>query len=574
MKEAGGNELEPEPEPEPEPADALTLSSTEARWRIGYQDQDEVSTKIWVGYETVALYLKEEHEYNEGQAQEHGPMDLEHALGFRIPCGVFSFAEMGRSGPDFTYDHILGVSGTIECLAEYEKNIIAEVYRIDKLSVAPSIYGDSLMKWEKSHVEVLADEESFHQAIQLDVSKKQQVRSCLVFFETEAKMKRYQEYLDVRGIQTNNLFAVAADVGNEALDQAVLDAARLGNATMFTRQHGRGIDFMATSPILDNAGGIHVLQTFLSEEEAEEIQIRGRSARQDKNGTYKLVLLASDLAKFGGGSGDSYDVLDRKRKDFSNQQVAERKERVEEAKVSHTESMGYAEHLRRADFDRAIEFLSAQYKQPEKSVLFVLDYSASMSGPRSTGCLKAVDEVFQNHINGSDHVALTLFNHEVTTVLPWSQKAGNEARIQGAIAQCNAPTNRTKLWRALEQAIEQAGGAPSAYWIVLLTDGDDTNSFEPARNSGNAEVYDRGAAAHCNDRLIPALRRCAGQGELAGLIAITAGNEVSEATKAMLRTLTAATGVDDGLIDCENPALLQEAFGRAAAIMSNTVGRG
>ena len=45
-------------------------------------------------------------------------------------------------------------------------------------------------------------------------------------------------------------------------------------------------------------GGMHVLQTFLSEEEAEEIQIRGRSARQDKSGTYKLILYSDDLAKF------------------------------------------------------------------------------------------------------------------------------------------------------------------------------------------------------------------------------------------------------------------------------------
>ena len=575
IEEEDTDELEPQPEPEPEAdaANALTLSSTEARWRIGYQDQDSVSTSMWIGYETAALYLKEEHKFNEGEA-DHGPMDLEHALGFRIPCGVFSFAEMGRSGDGFTYAHILGVSGTIECLAEYEKKIIRETYRISKLSVAPSIYGENRMRWEPSQVDVLGDEESFHQAIQLEVSKKQKRVACLVFFQTEAKMRRYEEYLSTNQIQMANLFSVTADVDNAALDHAVTRAARLGNATLFTRLHGRGLDFACHDEQLDNNGGIHVVQTFLSEEEAEEIQIRGRSARQDKNGTYKLVLLASDLVEFGGGSADSYDDLDRKRKDFSNRRVTAREVQVAAALDSHTRSMGFAAHVRAGNFDAAMDFLNAQYKQPEKSVRFVLDYSASMSGPRSRGCLGAVDEVFQNHINGGDHVALTLFNHEVTEMLPWTQKDGNEARIQGVIAQCNAPTNRTKLWGVLEQAIDQAGSAPSAYWIVLLTDGDDTNSFEPARKSSNADEYDRLCGAHCNDRLVPALRRCAEQGTLAGLIAITAGNEVSEATKAMLRGLTAAAGVEDGLIDCANPALLQEAFGRAAAIMSNTVGRG
>jgi hypothetical protein len=196
-----------------------------------------------------------------------------------------------------------------------------------------------------------------------------------------------------------------------------------------------------------------------------------------------------------------------------------------------------------------------------------------MIGPRSTGCLNAIGEVFGNHVNGKDHVGLMLFNHEVTTVLPWIQKQGNEARIQAAIAQCNAPNNRTKLWGALDQAIGQAGSTPSEYWIVLLTDGDDTNSFEPARTGSNAEDYDRGASTYCNQRLLPSLRQCTEQNSLAGLIAITAGNEVSAATKTLLREMTAATGMSEGMIDCEKPEMLKEAFGRAAEIMNNAAGR-
>ena len=236
-------------------------------------------------------------------------------------------------------------------------------------------------------------------------------------------------------------------------------------------------------------------RSFLSEEESEEIQIRGRSARQDKNGTFKMILLQSDLAKFEGTVADSYDALHRKRRDYSNQRVQEREGKVKQAADRHQKSMEYAEQLRRgpAGFDKALAFLNAQFHKPAapKSVLFVLDYSASMIGQRSTSCLNAVDEVFSRHVNGRDHVGLRLFNHEVTTVLEWTQKAGNEARIQAAIAQCNAPNNRTCMWRALEQAIGQATvGTPSEYWIVLLTDGDDTNSFEPARTSRNAEEYE------------------------------------------------------------------------------------
>jgi tetratricopeptide (TPR) repeat protein len=583
----GTDEPEPEPEPESESQleaddrDALCRSSTEALWKIGYEDkaQGTFDTRMFFGYETVALYFQEQQNFEEGEA-DHGPMDLDYALGFQISCGAFSFAEMGRSGPGFTYECILGVSGTLKCLGDYEKRIIRDTYQIAKLSVAPSIYGENRMQWDASRdVVVLADEERFYQEISLEVSKKQKRVACLVFFENEARMKSYATYLTSNNIQATNQFLVAGEVDKSDLDHYVQRAARMGNCTLFTKIHGRGLDFVCHDDQVDSNGGIHVVQTFLSEEESEEIQIRGRSARQDKNGTCKMILLQSDLEKFVASAGDGYDVLHRKRQEYTNRRVEAREGQVREAAERHQKSMEYAKQLRRgaAGFDAALAFLNAQYHRPAapKSVQFVLDYSASMIGPRSTGCLNAVDEVFQKHVNDGDHVSLMLFNHEVTTALPWTQKAGNEARIQATIAQCNSPTNRTKLWGALDQAIGQAerGSTPSEYWIVLLTDGDDTNSFEPARKSSNEEEYDGRAAAFCDERLLPALCSCTEQGQLAGLIAITAGNEVSEATKATLRGMTAATGMEDGMIDCADPALLQEAFGQAAEMMNNSAGR-
>jgi len=41
-----------------------------------------------------------------------------------------------------------------------------------------------------------------------------------------------------------------------------------------------------------------VIQTFLSETESEEIQIKGRTARQGKSGSFSFVLLDSDLEAF------------------------------------------------------------------------------------------------------------------------------------------------------------------------------------------------------------------------------------------------------------------------------------
>ena len=150
------------------------------------------------------LIFQEQQNFEEGEA-DHGPMDLDYALGFQISCGAFSFAEMGRSGPGFTYECILGVSGTLKCLGDYEKRIIRDTYQIAKLSVAPSIYGENRMQWDASRdVVVLADEERFYQEISLEVSKKQKRVACLVFFENEARMKSYATYLTSNNIQATN----------------------------------------------------------------------------------------------------------------------------------------------------------------------------------------------------------------------------------------------------------------------------------------------------------------------------------------------------------------------------------
>ena len=55
---------------------------------------------------------------------------------------------------------------------------------------------------------------------------------------------------------------------------------------------------MCYDVIVTMNGGPHVIQTFLSEELSEEMQIRGRTARQGGRGSYSMVLRESSLKKF------------------------------------------------------------------------------------------------------------------------------------------------------------------------------------------------------------------------------------------------------------------------------------
>lgn len=71
--------------------------------------------------------------------------------------------------------------------------------------------------------------------------------------------------------------------------------------------------------------GVHVIQTFLSEQAAEEVQIMGRTARQGNKGSFGMILRYSDLDKFGitlsdieriKSKGNLYSVLNAKRNEY------------------------------------------------------------------------------------------------------------------------------------------------------------------------------------------------------------------------------------------------------------------
>lgn len=76
-----------------------------------------------------------------------------------------------------------------------------------------------------------------------------------------------------------------------------MKACEKGKITLMTRDYGRGTDFKVfdESIFTIGHGGLHVIQTFLSIENSEEVQIRGRTARQGNPGTYILIIKDSDL---------------------------------------------------------------------------------------------------------------------------------------------------------------------------------------------------------------------------------------------------------------------------------------
>ena len=65
--------------------------------------------------------------------------------------------------------------------------------------------------------------------------------------------------------------------------------------TLATRVFGRGVDFKVLDDHLLTCGGMHILATFFPSDKSEEVQIKGRTARQGDAGSFSMVLRIEQL---------------------------------------------------------------------------------------------------------------------------------------------------------------------------------------------------------------------------------------------------------------------------------------
>ena len=97
--------------------------------KVGYKVMDGVAFDVVKGYKTAFAYLEEASK----QALVEEAAVLSNILAMRIPCGRFSYANVGCA-------KILGVSGTLEALSNYEWDVMRR-FGIRNYTLVPSLYG-------------------------------------------------------------------------------------------------------------------------------------------------------------------------------------------------------------------------------------------------------------------------------------------------------------------------------------------------------------------------------------------------------------------------------------------------
>jgi hypothetical protein len=243
--------------------------------RIAYKDNDTISYKINYGYKTVFAYL---HEYHHNRVTK---AYLDEALQITLMIAEFSYAAL----PNY-FCNILGVTGTLEVLPQYKKKQLSERYKINDQYAIPSAFG---LNGKRISNYYLTPTANYNKKIVEMINKVNDDRPILIFFKGPRELNEffncaeYQPFLK----RTYNL---TEEHDASVRDARIINAVEPKKITLMSSAYGRGTDFVIRNDNIKEKGGLHVIHAFLSLEESEEVQIKGRTARQNGEGSYDCVI--------------------------------------------------------------------------------------------------------------------------------------------------------------------------------------------------------------------------------------------------------------------------------------------
>ena len=385
--------------------------------KIGYIEQDNIVYNVVYGYKTLFAYY---HEHEKGNISKES---LNESICIRISCGSFSYAEI-----PIQFEYIMGVTGTLETLTDPEKKVIRNDYKVRKETYAPSVFGQNNLRFKEKDDIMIENSNDYFNRIKREiddriVGKNLEKRAILVFFESKAKLMQFYESSALDSIRESVAY-LTEDALLEEKEALIARATISGQITLFTRTFGRGTDFKCHDQTVATNGGIHVIQTFLSEECSEEKQIKGRTARQGEEGSYSMILLDQDLEKFlihrshiedvlqgisfRAWLTDSlrltdtiktvYGLLHDRRTALFKTQYEENKKYVEQAKEKHEISKKFLSNLRSKKNDEIKKFLIEENRgaiETTKSrTVCLMDATISMTNLLHK-CKTTVDTMFK-----------------------------------------------------------------------------------------------------------------------------------------------------------------------------------
>ncbi|KAL4481681.1 hypothetical protein ABPG74_007770 [Tetrahymena malaccensis] len=331
--------------------------------QIGYRQNDSnICFNTHFGYSTLFAY------FLENSLGNIDDQSLSNEILLTLSCGHVSYALLPE-----TYQAILGVTGTLQSLNQQMKQCLKK-YNISTEVYIPSMFGSSKLDFKEGDmVKVEKDQNNQYLKIQEICAQaiKQQQQSVLIFFKDAESLQSYyskNQYL----LFSKEQYIVVTD--NQDIDDfnfLIEKVTKSGQIGLFVREYGRGTNFVSLDPKVNKAGGVVVIQTFLSDEKVEEIQIKGRTARQGEQGQYYLILNEQDLIKDFSINQDLinnwknnqttkslYTNLNEFRNLKENDKYKNIEDRIKNAADNHKKSIQYYEYLKNQNINFAIKYIN------------------------------------------------------------------------------------------------------------------------------------------------------------------------------------------------------------------------
>jgi hypothetical protein len=465
--------------------------------QIAYIEQDNIVYNVSYGYKTLFAYLHEHENSN-----KISKATVEKNMSIDIKCGSFSYAEIP---PEFNY--MMGVTGTLRTLSDPERKVIRNVYKIKRNTYMPSVFGANDLKFSERDDIKIENEHDYFNVIKQDIQDRlcgisSGERAVLVFFDSEKKLNEFRDSKVLDSLKSY-AFCLTEQTSLEEKESRIKSATVSGRVTLFTRTFGRGTDFICYDQSVLSNGGTHVIQTFLSQEISEEVQIKGRTARQGNKGSYSMILLDRDLEKFqieksdiediragkgflsrlAGAIGATksyrtmYELLNEKRNEIFKAQYDNNKKFVEHAKIKHKVAKQFLSNLTNGEIDAVKAFLTEENKGAEGSTtsrtVCLMDATGSMYALLHK-CKNTVDIMFKraSEILQVHNIPPNSFQLQFVVYRNYNSK-------EESILQCSTWETKPDELRTFMNKIEVDGGLGNEAVEIGLWYANQENKREP-----------------------------------------------------------------------------------------------
>ncbi|CAF2093384.1 unnamed protein product [Rotaria magnacalcarata] len=477
--------------------------------KIVYVEGESMVDNVVRGYDTIWAY------YFENEKGTISASSLETNVGIIINCGAFSYAEMPH---DFAY--IAGVTGTLKTLAKSEKLILTNVYNIRKNTYMPSVFGKNYRTYnDTTDVEVVEKSEYF-QRIHLEINDICKAdRAILIFFESEETLMAFFYSPELSSIK-GGVQLITEKVSVKERELRIKRASKIGKVTLLTRMFGRGTDFICDNPKLLENGGIHVIQTFFSKELSEEYQIMGRGARHGDRGSYKMILLDSDLEWVLGSTWkekvskivgvELYKTINTARNILYESKCEAKNLGIEQRKRDHKDSKKFTDALSTGDMKSIKAFLTEQNRGANIAIdhsrtVLLMDATGSManllSAAKETVCImfERASTILKEKGFPSDafQMQFTVYRDYdckedgILQSSSWETRPQNLRTFMAGISASGGGDFEEAIEIGLWHAVQESETLESISQVILVADAPakDIEAIKRDRNANGGESY-------------------------------------------------------------------------------------